>query len=77
MHRKNILGLYSSINIDKNMEIIKFIDNNNSVTYFGNFILESKNKLITNCSLRKKIDGYYLIAKENIASNEELIIELY
>jgi hypothetical protein len=70
------IGLYSNIKIERGIEIIKYLDKGNHVTYFGNFINESKNKMVTNCYLRKKDDGYYLLSNREIMCNEELIIQL-
>ena len=70
------IGLYMNINIEQNREIIKYLNKDNHILHYGNFVITSKNKLITNCYLRKKVDGYYLVSKRDIRSNEELAIEL-
>ena len=70
------LGLYSNKKIERNTEIIKYLNRGNQITYFGDFINESEDKIIGNCYLRKKKDGYYLISNREINNNEELIIML-
>ena len=70
------MGLYLNIKVERGIEIIKYLDKKKHVTNLGNFINESKDKKITNCYLRKKADGYYLLSNREIMCNEELIIQL-
>jgi len=72
---KDRIGLFVLKELDEGEEVIKYLDKNNLISYFGSCVVELTNEKKTNCVLRKKSDGYYLVSNKKILKGEELIIK--